>query len=111
MIQVIALKFMKVIANQCYQMFYLKTKNPNLSKFCNGLAMEDVGIFCGRLVYFTAIWYFCDHLVCLVYGRLVYFFPDLYQEKSGNLAATTSCAARRTSRTQRRKVSTLLVHL
>jgi hypothetical protein len=37
------------------QMVYFQTKNPNLGKFWEGLAVEAVGIFYGYLVYFTAI--------------------------------------------------------
>jgi hypothetical protein len=33
-------------------MEYFQTKKPNLE----GLAMEDVGIFYGHLVYLTGIW-------------------------------------------------------
>jgi hypothetical protein len=57
-------------------MAYFQTKNPNLGKFwLYLLAMEDVGIFCGHWVYFTAIWY-----ILLFFPR----FGTLYQEKSGN---------------------------
>jgi hypothetical protein len=49
------------------------------------LAMEDIGIFYGHLVHFTA---FCYILWTfgIVRGNLVYFsrFGILYQEKSGN---------------------------
>jgi hypothetical protein len=49
------------------------------------MAMEDVGIFYGHLVYFKAIWstlwpfgiYFTILEYCLCFGML-------YQEKSGN---------------------------
>jgi hypothetical protein len=42
-----------------------------------GLALEDVGIFYGHLVYCYMLWTF---------GKMVYFsrFGILYQEKSGN---------------------------
>jgi hypothetical protein len=33
-------------------MAYFQIKNTNLGKFL----MEDVGLFCGHLVYFVAIW-------------------------------------------------------
>jgi hypothetical protein len=53
--------------------------------------MEDVGIFYGRLVYLTGIWYFCGHFVCLwpsgiFYGHLGIFFPFWYfaPKKSGS---------------------------
>jgi hypothetical protein len=36
---------------------YFQTKNQNLGNFLRVLAMEDVGIFHGHLVNFTAIWY------------------------------------------------------
>jgi hypothetical protein len=54
--------------------------------------MEDIGLFCGHLVYFMAIWsilwpfgLFCGHLVNFMV--IWYIFPRfgmLYQEKSGN---------------------------
>jgi hypothetical protein len=50
-----------------------------------GLAMEDVGIFYGHLVYFTAIGVFCGHLIYFIV--IWYIFRGssvLYQEKSGN---------------------------
>jgi hypothetical protein len=55
-----------------------QTKNPNLGKFFEGLAMEDDGIFYGHLVHFTVygLWTFG-----IVRGNLVYFsrFGILYQ--------------------------------
>jgi hypothetical protein len=36
---------------------YFETKNPNLGKFMRIWQMEDVGIFNGHFIYFTAIWY------------------------------------------------------
>jgi hypothetical protein len=42
--------------NQVCQMGYFQTKNPNLGKFLEGLAMEDYGIFYGHLVYFMDTW-------------------------------------------------------
>jgi hypothetical protein len=56
--------------------------------------MEDVGIFYGHLIYFTAIWYIL-WLLGIFYNYLVYFmfiwynffrFGMLRQEKSGNPA-------------------------
>jgi hypothetical protein len=38
-------------------MVYFQTKNPNLGKFWNVHAMEDVGVLYGHLVNFTAIGY------------------------------------------------------
>jgi hypothetical protein len=63
--------------DQCCQMVYFQTKNPNLGKFWKVLQWKMyIGIFYGRSVYFTAKWYilwpfgtFCGHLV--------YFFPVL----------------------------------
>jgi hypothetical protein len=57
----------------------------------DGLAMENIYIFYGHLVYFTAIWYilwafgiFCGHLVNF---RVIWYnfssFGMLSQEKSG----------------------------
>jgi hypothetical protein len=61
-------------------MVYFQTKNPILGKFLDGLRMENVGLFCRHLEYFT-------------YGHLIYFmvifftvFGILCQEKSGNPA-------------------------
>jgi hypothetical protein len=50
-----------------------------------GIAIEDVGIFYGHLVYFTAIWCISKPFG-IFYGNLVYFsrFGMLYQGKSGN---------------------------
>jgi hypothetical protein len=57
-----------------------------------GLATEDVGLFCGHLANFKSICYilwpfviFCGHLLYFV--AIWYIFPRfgmLYQEKSGN---------------------------
>jgi hypothetical protein len=52
--------------------------------------MEDVGIFYGHLVYFTASWYilWTYGTIC---GHLVYFslFGMLYREESGNPGSET----------------------
>jgi hypothetical protein len=59
--------------------------------------MEDVGIFYGRLVYSTAIWYILWPFGIL-FGYLVHFsrFGMLYREKSGNpgpeLSPATNCS-------------------
>jgi hypothetical protein len=47
--------------------------------------MEDVGMFCGHLAYFTAIWYILWSFG-IFYVYLAYFsrFGMLHQEKSGN---------------------------
>jgi hypothetical protein len=59
-------------------------------KFLEGLALEDVVIFCGHLVYFSTIWYniwifgtFC--------GNLAYIsrFGMLYQENLATLHGGT----------------------
>jgi hypothetical protein len=42
-------------------MVYFQTKNPNLGKKM-GLAMEEVGLFYGPLVYFTGIGIIYGHL-------------------------------------------------
>jgi hypothetical protein len=58
-------------------MVYFETKNPNLGNSLECLAMEDVGIHYGHLVYLTAIsytlWAFGKFL-----GNLVYFLPLWY---------------------------------
>jgi hypothetical protein len=67
-------------------MVYFETKNPNLGNSLECLAMEDVGIHYGHLVYLTAIlhtlWAFGKFL-----GNLVIFsrFGMLYQEKSAHM--------------------------
>jgi hypothetical protein len=50
-----------------------------------GIALKDVGLFYGHLVYFTDIWYISWPFGILC-DTLVYFsrFGMLYQEKSGN---------------------------
>jgi hypothetical protein len=53
-------------------MVYFEAKNTDLGKFFEGLAMEDVGIFCGHLVNFPVIWY----ILCSFGGMLC--------QKSGN---------------------------
>jgi hypothetical protein len=45
--------------------------------------MEDVGIFYGRLVYLTAMWYFCCHLVhFMVIGYISSFWYVIYNNKN-----------------------------
>jgi hypothetical protein len=74
-------------------MVHFLTKNPNLGKILEGLAIfEDVGIFYSHSVYFSAIrnnlWPFGSF-----YGYLVYFFyfGMLYQK---NLATLVSFGGR-----------------
>jgi hypothetical protein len=52
-------------------------KDPNLGKFSEGPAMEDVGICHVRLVYFTAVWYILWPFN-IFYGCLVCFSPFWY---------------------------------
>jgi hypothetical protein len=91
-----------VTLDQGCQMAYFQIKNPSLSKFWRCLSMEDVGIFHGYLVCFTAIWsvllpfgiFYC-HLVYFVaiwyilwsFGVPIFSrFGMLRKEKSGNPA-------------------------
>jgi hypothetical protein len=59
-------------------MLYFQTKKPNLGKFLEGLAIEDVDIFFGHLVNFLAIWYILMAIWFILwsfdifYGHLVY---------------------------------------
>jgi hypothetical protein len=55
-------------------------------KFLEGLAMENVGIFHGVLVYFTAIWYFID--ICYTYFAVIWYiyFTVLVRCTKKNLA-------------------------
>jgi hypothetical protein len=46
-----------MLTEQGCQMVYFQTKNHNLGKFWRAMEMENIGIFCGRLEYITAIWY------------------------------------------------------
>jgi hypothetical protein len=46
-----------VDVDQGCQMDYFKTKNPISGKFSVGLVMEDVDMFYGHSIYFTANWY------------------------------------------------------
>jgi hypothetical protein len=64
-----------VFSNQKYQ----------FGKILEGLAMEDVGIFYGHLIYFTAIWYFLLPSG-IFYGHLVYISPVLVCCITRNLA-------------------------
>jgi hypothetical protein len=45
-------------------------QKSKFEKFLDGLAMVDVGIFYGHLVYFTAIWYILQPLG-IFYSHLV----------------------------------------
>jgi hypothetical protein len=62
-------------------------QNPNLGKFLEGLAMEDVVIFYGHLVYFTAIWYTLYIETWYTYfAVLIKIFPVLVRCAKTNLA-------------------------
>jgi hypothetical protein len=51
-------------------MVHFHTKNPNGGKFCEGLGMENVGVFNGHLENLCPF--------CKFYGHLVYFVDILY---------------------------------
>jgi hypothetical protein len=78
--------------DQGCRMLYFQTKNCNLGKFFQGLAMEDVGIFFVHLVYFMAIWYILWSLGTVCWDW-VYFSPFciLYQENLATLPQTSLC--------------------
>jgi hypothetical protein len=60
-------------------------KNPNLgTNIFEGLGMEKVGIFCGHLEYFSAIWYIRGLLAYFVVIWYFSLFGILYKEESGN---------------------------
>jgi hypothetical protein len=65
--------------------FLTITKNNIFGNFFHGLAMENVGIFSGHLVCFTAIGYILWPFG-IFNGYLIYFFPFWYvvPKKSGN---------------------------
>jgi hypothetical protein len=52
-------------------------QKSQFGQILEGLAMEDVDIFYGHLVYFTAIWYILWSFGKF-YGYLVYFSPFWY---------------------------------
>jgi hypothetical protein len=58
-------------------MVYFQNQKSQFGQILEGLAMEDVGKFHGRLVYFKPIWYILWPF-CKFYGNLVYFFPFWY---------------------------------
>jgi hypothetical protein len=74
-VQILSLTFFRKICVHLYLICILE-----------GLATEDVGLFCGHLIYFSAIWYTLWPFG-IFYGYLVNFsrFGMLYEEKSGNL--------------------------
>jgi hypothetical protein len=53
--------------------------------------MEDLGLFYGHLVYFTAICYILLQF-CIVYGNLVHIFPVLVCCSRKNLATLRSAS-------------------
>jgi hypothetical protein len=60
-------------------------QKSNFLKILEGLAMEDVGMFYGRLVPCTVFVMFDWHLVYFVVIWYIFSrFGILYQEKSGN---------------------------
>jgi hypothetical protein len=52
-------------------------QKSQFGQICEGLAMEDVGIFYGHFVYFTAKWHNIWTFGTLC-GHLVYFTPFWY---------------------------------
>jgi hypothetical protein len=77
--------FKKTRPTQGCQMAYFQTKNPTLGKFLKGLAMEDVGLFYGNLVYFATTWYNLWQSGIL-YSHWVHFFTVLVYCLKKNLA-------------------------
>jgi hypothetical protein len=59
------------------QMAYFQNQKSLFYKILEGLAVEDVGIFYGHLVYFMAIWYILWPFG-IFYGHLVYFVAIWY---------------------------------
>jgi hypothetical protein len=59
----------------------LHTKNPNLCIFLERLGMKNIGLCCGHLAYFVAIWY-----IVWPFGIFCGHFGMLYQEETGNPA-------------------------
>jgi hypothetical protein len=51
-------------------MAYFSNQKSQFGKFLWGLAMEDVGIFFGHLVYFIVIWYIFPHFGMLYQKNL-----------------------------------------
>jgi hypothetical protein len=71
-----------------YFQAYIKSK---FGSILDGIAMEDVGIFYGHLVNFTAIWYIVWPLGIFV-GYLLYISPFLVCCSKKNLATLTHTA-------------------
>jgi hypothetical protein len=67
--------------NQGCRMVYFQTKNSNLGKFLEDLAMDDVGIFNGLVLYFTAIWYIL-WAFCVIYLHrvILYIFSCVWKD-------------------------------
>jgi hypothetical protein len=71
--------------DQCCQIFYFQTKNPDLGTFWRALEWK-------MLLYFVTfqdnLWPFGMYgsLVCIIYGSLVYFFQFWYVWTKKNLA-------------------------
>jgi hypothetical protein len=57
--------------------------------------MENVGIFCGHLKYFTAIWFILRRFGNVMVLKYIFHrFGTLCQEKSGNPDTHTVCLMR-----------------
>jgi hypothetical protein len=74
------------------QMVYFQTKNLNLGKFWRGLAMGEVGVFYGHLVFLLSFGRYIVGPCGLFYGHSGYFssFGKFCQEKSGNPGSAVS---------------------
>jgi hypothetical protein len=71
----------RIYLPQGCQMTYFQTKNPNLGKFCKGLAMEEVCKCYGHFDSFMAIWYILWPFNVYFYVCLVHLFPFWYVVK------------------------------
>jgi hypothetical protein len=73
-------------------MVYFQTKKNLFVYIFEGLGIDDVGIFCGHLEYFTTILCICFMALwysLLSFGNFLPRFGMLYQVKSGNPAGLT----------------------
>jgi hypothetical protein len=70
-------------SHQRCQMVYFQTKK--------GLAMEDIGMFYGHLVYFTAVWYITYVAFGIYFVVIWYVFPVLVCCTEKNPATLMHC--------------------
>jgi hypothetical protein len=71
-------------------MVHFQTKKSQFGSILEGVAMEDVGIFYDRLVYFTANWYTYFMAIWYILWSFGILFPILLCCTKKNLATLMS---------------------